>query len=208
MQRHKLFFVIAMVLIFSSSLVGVTSQPALAAHGCLTNEPDRDEDGVPDKDDPAPDDPTAGGLAEKYCGAEPLSMKMFFIPFSSDIRGPVTKDSIEGKKANAIWFCSKNQTGDSILAILEQAVKVRAEVMEAERQKMAPNHIRLKLVTMRSGTAENIYYADKNGVGTKNNVPFLLWPEQMSEIEGVIQKLTPKCGEATKTHCDLPESPQ
>ena len=27
-------------------------------HGCLVNEPDRDEDGVPDIKDPFPDDPT------------------------------------------------------------------------------------------------------------------------------------------------------
>ena len=40
-------------------LINPLALPVLYAegHGCSMNEPDRDEDGVPDKDDAYPDDP-------------------------------------------------------------------------------------------------------------------------------------------------------
>lgn len=200
MLPHKLkFFALISIFYFSVSVLNV--HPAFAAHGCLTNEPDRDEDGVPDKDDSFPDDPLLGGLGEKYCGAEPLTMKLFFIPFSAEVRTPVTKDSIESKKANAIWFCSKNQEADNLLAILNDAAESKNEVLEA--QKLAPNHIRMKLATIKGGTEDIVIFADKYGAGTKSGEPFTLTPDQMDAIDTTVAKITSSCGPGSKTHCDL-----
>jgi hypothetical protein len=204
MQRNLLSFFISFLMI-CLFLVPLQVQQAFAAHGCLTNEPDRDEDGVPDKDDPFPDDPLLGGLAEKYCGAEPLTMKLFFIPFSAEVRNPVTKDSIESKKANAIWFCSKNQEADNLLGILNAAAKVKQEVLEA--QKLAPNHIRMKLTTIKGGTDDIVYFADKYGAGTKEGEIFTLTPDQMEAIDASVAKITAGCGSGSKTHCDLMNTP-
>ena len=207
MSRHKLVRVftknVLILFLICFSLSGFHS-PVFAAHGCLTNEPDRDEDGVPDKDDPFPDDPSRGGLEEKYCGDSPLVMKMFFIPFSADIRGPVTKDSIESRKANAYWFCSKNEVADSILNILTQAMKETAAMSELAAGTMAPNHIRLKAATLHLGTEDEIYYADKFGLATQEGKAFNLSQEQMAKIEEIAKTID--CGAESKVHCDLAAS--
>lgn len=192
------------VLVLSFLLLGSFISTPVFAHGCLTNEPDRDEDGVPDKDDSAPDDPTLGGLAEKYCGAEPLTMKLFFIPFSSDISTPITKDSIEGRKADAIWCCSKNAAAESVLATLNKALSDTSSMAEVAAGKMSPNHIRLKLATVRSGTDDKVFYVDKFGLASHDGKSFYLNPEQMSQIEASVKQVG--CGVDTTTHCNPAES--
>lgn len=200
MFQHKITILVVTLCFLGS---GFTTS-VFAAHGCLTHEPDRDQDGVPDKDDPFPDDPSRGGLEEKYCGDEPLTMKMFFIPFSAELRGPITKDSVESKKANAYWFCSKNEEADSILNILEQAVKETAAMSEMAAGNMAPNHIRLKLATLHLGTEVEIYYADKFGLAAQVGKAFNLSQEQMSKIEEIAKTID--CGAESKVHCDLAAS--
>ncbi len=60
-------FLLGAVLIYGAGgrAHALQAKTPAARHGCAVNEPDRDGDGVPDKDDPYPDDPTRGGLSEK-----------------------------------------------------------------------------------------------------------------------------------------------
>lgn len=88
-----------------------------AGHGCSTQEADRDGDGVPDRKDDFPDDPTRTGNENRKCGDQVPAMQLFFIPFGTD-PGPMTGSTIETSSVTSLIACSDDGIGGTIKNIL------------------------------------------------------------------------------------------
>ena len=160
-----------------------SSRPVLAAHGCSTNEPDRDHDGVPDKDDAYPDDPTRW-KAEGPCGEGQIpSMKIYFIPFKTETLEPVKMGkTIELESTTALWVYDNDKVAGDIKSILQRA----KEPLEENKVEIRKNQIRLKVVFPKESL---IYYVDKDGTVLKNKSLTRMTDEQMEELELKIKNI-------------------
>ncbi len=177
--NQKIFF----LLVIPFMALAVFPRPVLAAHGCAPNEPDRDGDGIPDKDDAYPDDPTRW-KAEGPCESQTPALKLYFIPFKMETLEPVKMGkSIELESTAALWVYDNDKVVGDIKSILQRAKEPTKENVLTIRK----TQIRLKVVFPKESLT---YYVDKDGILLKNRNLSQMTAEQMEELELKIKNLT------------------
>ena len=208
MQRFNLHSIFTGFLILSLFSSIMTPSVWAAGHGCAPNEPDRDGDGTPDKDDPFPDDPTQGGYQNTHCGGRVPHAKLFFVPFNQEISSIMTRGDIENKMENAIWFCSKEDAGEGIQKIVEDAIDGQdpdeANLLDLE---FDDRQIRLKLVTMDSEGKEVVIWVDRLGIGMKQSRYFSLTAAELQDIENRITAFNETCSQSKSAECETAKKP-
>ena len=141
------------------------------AHGCPQNEPDRDGDGVPDKDDAYPDDPTEWKNADD----QPL-IKIYLIPFALSSSLEATQEDIEHKSHIVLWIFDNDKAAGEF-----------KKLILANRTAGAPlenSQIRLKVVFPK----ENItVFVDREGHALKN--PENKYAFSKADLQKIEQKI-------------------
>ena len=153
-----------------------------AAHGCATNDPDRDKDGVPDKDDKFPDDPTRS-KDELLCDNKqtPL-MKLYFIPFQTATLESVKIKNIELQSEIAYWVYENLKVVEDFKEIFRRAKKMPSDNFKKFNNK----RVRLKIHFPQE---ETVYYVDNGGFILRNKALYKFTDQQMEELEVKIKSL-------------------